>query len=319
MKKNKSKSKKRSRNRYNDNSHVSFSVDSVSSNRNITNDNNHYANVETIIYPLPNALKLPINTIVGYGNQTSVYFIWLFCALICALTSFILWEVILEKILFIAIETILLVSFYILLKRFNKTVGYCSIDNDGFRFICVPSPKMNVEILWENICPEYVAHIETGGRYRPDYLVFKYKNTLNESKKYKLPIENWINGSPLSPIEKRKLMLKTILKGLARIPNMKINQHVFTKLDVDPKTFEFSPSKRKSENMNGIIFTITILGICFMLWVFLSSILPPSWALGLLLLSIIPIVIGLILLINWLEPESENNISYSDNINKSSS
>lgn len=202
------------------------------------------------------------------------------------------------------------------LKRFNKTVGYFSIDNDGFRFICDPYQKVNFEILWENICPEYVVHIETGSRYRPDYLVFQYKDTSNESKEYKLFIESWISYSPFSPIEKRNLMLKTILKGLARIPDIKINQRVFTKLDIDPKTFEFAPSKRRIENTYGIIYTIIVLGVSFMLWEFLSTHLSPSWALSLLLFSIIPITIGLILFVGWFYPESEVNISYTDNINK---
>lgn len=312
--KNKSKNKPRNRNHYNYDRTI-FSTDSLSDNS-ISNNSRPYIHFETITYSLPNELKLPIEPIIGHGNQTFTYFIWLFSTLICAFISLVLWSVISGKFLFVTIETILLVSFYTLLKRFNKTVGYLSVDNDGFRFSCALYPKMNFDICWESICPEYVVHIETGGRYRPDYLVFQYKNALNESEEYKLLIENWLNYSPFSPVEKRKLMLKAILKGLARIPDIKINQHVFTKLDIDPKTFEFAPSKRRAENTYGIILTIIVLGISFMLWPFWATILPPLWALVLLITSTIIIAIGLAIFFTWLYPEFEGNISYTNDINK---
>ncbi|MEX9927259.1 hypothetical protein AB7W63_09500 [Providencia rettgeri] len=312
--KNKNKNKPRNRNHYNYDKTI-FSTDSLNDNS-ISNNSRPYIHFETITYPLPDELKLPIESIIGHGNQTSTYFIWLFCTLICAFTSLVLWNVISGKFLFVTIEIILLVSFFTLLKRFNKTVGYLSVDNDGFRFSCATCPKMNIEICWENICSGYVVHIETGGRYRPDYLVFQYKNALNESEEYKLPIENWLNYYPFSPVEKRKLMLKAILKGLARIPDIKINQCVFTKLDIDPKTFEFAPSKRRSENTYNTILTIIVLGILFMLWPFWATILPPAWALVLLIISTIVIAIGLVLFFTWLYPEFGGNISYTDDINK---
>lgn len=316
MKKNKKKikNKPRNRNHYNYDRTI-VSTDSLSDNS-ISNNNRPYIYFETITYPLPNELKFPIESVIGHGNQTFTYIIWLFCTLIFAFTSLVLWDVISGRFLFVTIETILLVLFYTLLKRFTKTIGYFSVDNDGFRFSCAPYPKMNFEICWESICSGYVVHIETGGRYRPDYLVFQYKNALNESEEYKLPIENWLNYSPFSPVEKRKLMLKAILKGLARIPDIKINQRVFTKLDIDPKTFEFAPSKRRSENTYGIILAIIVLGILIMLWPFLASILPSSWALVLLITSTFVIAIGLILFFTWLYPEFEGNISYTDDINK---
>ncbi|MGG4606911.1 hypothetical protein [Providencia sp. Me31A] len=312
--KNKSKNRSRNRNHYSYNRLI-LSTDSLSRNNSISNNRNPYIQFETITYPLPNELKLPIGSVIEHGNQTLTYFIWLFCTLICAFTSLILWNVISGRFLFVTIEIILLISFYTLLKRFNKNVGYFSIDDNGFRFICDPYPNMNVEILWKNICSEYVVHIKTGGRSRPDYLVFKYKNASNESEEYKLPIENWLSYSPFSPVEKRKLLLKAILKGLARIPDIKINQRVFTKFDIDPKTFEFAPSKRRSENIYGFILTIIVLGIAFILLPFWFTILPPSWALVLSLTSTILIAIGLILFFSWLYPEFEGNISYNDDIN----
>lgn len=323
MKKNKSKNKKsnRRRNNHSYNSNT-FSMDSMSNDNSISNNNNPYVIFETIIYPLPNELKRPIEPVIGHGNQAVIYFLWLFFALLYAFTSLILWEVILGKLLFITIEAILLVSFYALLKRLSKTVGYFSVDNDGFRIINTLYPNGNIEILWENICSEYIVHIKTSGRNRPDYLVFQYKNASNERKEYKLPLENWLNYSLFSPIEKRKWMLKAVLKGLARTPDIKINQSVFTKLDVNPKTFEFAPSKRRVENIEAIIISIIILGLSFILWTFLSINLPFSWALGLLLASVIPIFIGLTLFMSWLYPETVNNISYTntdtdtDNVNK---
>lgn len=138
-------------------------------------------------------------------------------ALLYAFTSLILWEVILGKLLFITIEAILLVSFYALLKRLSKTVGYFSVDNDGFRIINTLYPNGNIEILWENICSEYIVHIKTGGRNRPDYLVFQYKNASNERKEYKLPLENWLNYSLFSPIEKRSGCSRRSLKDLREL------------------------------------------------------------------------------------------------------
>lgn len=311
----KRKNKSRNRNHDSNNRHI-VSTDSRNRDNSTRNEHRHYTHLETMAYPLPNELKLPIGSIIGHGNQTFTYFIWLFCILICALTSLILWNVISGRFLFVTIEIVLLVSFYTLLKRFNKTVSYFSIDNNGFRFICDPYPNMNVEILWENICSEYVVHIETGGRYSPNYLVFQYKNASNESKEYKLPIENWINYSPFSPVEKRKLMLKALLKGLARIPDIKINQRVFTKLDIDPQTFKFAPSKRRSENIYSMILTIIVLGISLMLWLFLVTILPLSWALVLCLAATVLIAIGVILFFTWLYPEFEGNIRYINDINK---
>ncbi|WP_369310198.1 hypothetical protein [Providencia rettgeri] len=315
--KNKRKNKRRNRNHCSYNSLI-FSPDSLNSDNSINNNSQPCIHLETITYPLPNELKRPIESIIGHGNQTFTYFIWLFCTLIYAFTSLILWSVISEKFLFVTIETILFVSFYTLLKRLTKTVGYYSIDDKGFRYKCDSYPNRNFEILWENICSEYVVYIERSRKYGPDYLIFQYKNASNESEEYKLPIESWLNYSPFTPVEKRKLMLKAVLKGLARIPDIKINQSVFTKLDIDPKTFEFSPSKRRAENTYGIILTIIMIGVLFMLWPFWATILPPSWALVLLLTSTILIAIGLVLFFSWLYPEFIGNISYTHDIDKQS-
>lgn len=313
--KNKPKSRSRNRNHYSYDNHMASADNSSITHDSATSKNrDRYSNFETMSYPLPDELKLPIGTVTSNGNQTPVYIAWLFCALIFTFASFLLWAVLSEKLLFIAAEIALLATFYLLLKRFSKKVARLFIDDDGIHYVCDPYPEMSFEVLWKNICPEYVPRIESGGRHRPDCLIFQHIDASNEPTEYKLAIDNWLEHSIFSAPEKRKSTLRMILKELARIPEIKIERGVFTKFDVDPETFKFDPSPRRKENAKMTIYSIILLSILAILWTFLAAYLSTTWTLTFFLISFLPVFAGVGFLIHLVDPSTNTLITYHHDI-----
>ncbi|EKT54255.1 hypothetical protein [Providencia sneebia] len=267
-------------------------------------------NYKILKYPLPDELNSPINPITGNVRKLPAYIIGTIMLCMAIAMIILLLSIVPKYPLILFLILIMIFPCYLLVLGLKTIGGYFIVDNEGFKCVLKNQPNNVIDIKWKDVCADNIVDLEIGARKNPDLLKFNYKESSGAIKEFKLPIQTVIHNNSFNGINNRKKILYSMLKGLARIPGIKIKNHVYAYLQINPETFEVDSKPYKNLKFTEILTGIIFLGIFIPMILFVFNYFSAGWGIIIMLIASFFILIIFSFIIKFPFPSQNEIIIY---------